>query len=89
MPETTSGTIAGVFCVVLIACTVRLMISVWGYSGAGTPPMYGDYEAQRHWLEITTNLPIGTDLPPKLETETLNTILILIVNFIKVLAEKV
>ncbi|XP_022109410.1 dolichyl pyrophosphate Man9GlcNAc2 alpha-1,3-glucosyltransferase-like isoform X2 [Acanthaster planci] len=25
---------------------------------AGTPPMFGDYEAQRHWMEITTNLPI-------------------------------
>ncbi|XP_069794412.1 dolichyl pyrophosphate Man9GlcNAc2 alpha-1,3-glucosyltransferase isoform X3 [Narcine bancroftii] len=26
--------------------------------GAGKPPMYGDYEAQRHWQEITFNLPI-------------------------------
>jgi len=25
----------------------------------GTPPMFGDYEAQRHWMEITTALPIG------------------------------
>ena len=23
----------------------------------GTPPRYGDYEAQRHWMEITTNTP--------------------------------
>jgi hypothetical protein len=22
-----------------------------------TPPTFGDYEAQRHWMEITTNLP--------------------------------
>ena len=22
-----------------------------------TPPMYGDFEAQRHWMEITVNLP--------------------------------
>ncbi|NXO38727.1 ALG6 glucosyltransferase, partial [Locustella ochotensis] len=28
------------------------------FSGAGKPPMYGDYEAQRHWQEITYNLPI-------------------------------
>ncbi|XP_020297984.1 probable dolichyl pyrophosphate Man9GlcNAc2 alpha-1,3-glucosyltransferase isoform X2 [Pseudomyrmex gracilis] len=28
-----------------------------GYSGEGKPPMYGDYEAQRHWQEITLNLP--------------------------------
>lgn len=28
------------------------------FAGAGKPPMYGDYEAQRHWQEITYNLPI-------------------------------
>ncbi|NXG43537.1 ALG6 glucosyltransferase, partial [Psilopogon haemacephalus] len=28
------------------------------FLGAGKPPMYGDYEAQRHWQEITYNLPI-------------------------------
>ena len=27
-------------------------------AGEGQPPMYGDYEAQRHWMEITYNLPI-------------------------------
>ena len=27
-------------------------------SGAGKGPMFGDYEAQRHWMEITYNLPI-------------------------------
>ena len=26
------------------------------YIGAGKPPMFGDYEAQRHWMEITYNL---------------------------------
>ena len=26
--------------------------------GAGKPPMFGDYEAQRHWMEITFNLPV-------------------------------
>ncbi|CAE6513982.1 unnamed protein product [Rhizoctonia solani] len=46
-----------------------------GYSGEGTKPMYGDYEAQRHWMEITYHLPIskwytydlqywGLDYPP-------------------------
>lgn len=25
--------------------------------GEKTPPMYGDYEAQRHWMELTLNLP--------------------------------
>lgn len=27
--------------------------------GAGKPPMFGDYEAQRHWQEVTLNLPVG------------------------------
>ncbi|KAJ6662576.1 hypothetical protein lerEdw1_011713 [Lerista edwardsae] len=26
--------------------------------GAAKPPMYGDYEAQRHWQEVTYNLPV-------------------------------
>ncbi|XP_054092344.1 dolichyl pyrophosphate Man9GlcNAc2 alpha-1,3-glucosyltransferase isoform X4 [Callithrix jacchus] len=29
-----------------------------GITGAGKPPMFGDYEAQRHWQEITFNLPV-------------------------------
>lgn len=46
-----------------------------GGAGRATPPMYGDYEAQRHWLEITVHLPMrawytydlqywGLDYPP-------------------------
>lgn len=31
----------------------------WVDAGKGKPPMYGDFEAQRHWLEVTTALPIG------------------------------
>nr|KAF6377140.1 ALG6 alpha-1,3-glucosyltransferase [Myotis myotis] len=44
--------------VVLIGLTVRWTVSLNSYSGAGKPPMFGDYEAQRHWQEITFNLPI-------------------------------
>lgn len=44
-------------------------------TGFQNPPMYGDYEAQRHWMEITTSLPLsqwyfhdlewwGLDYPP-------------------------
>lgn len=44
-------------------------------AGFQKPPMFGDYEAQRHWMEITTRLPIsrwyfydlqwwGLDYPP-------------------------
>ncbi len=42
----------------LFFCLIRYLISVGSYSGRGKPPMYGDYEAQRHWMEITLNLPI-------------------------------
>ncbi|KAJ2573833.1 Glucosyltransferase-like protein [Coemansia sp. RSA 1807] len=60
---------------VLFALLVRWCIGLHGYSGQGTPPLYGDYEAQRHWMEITTNLPVsqwysydlqywGLDYPP-------------------------
>lgn len=44
--------------VVLLGLTVRWAVSLNSYSGAGKPPMFGDYEAQRHWQEITFNLPI-------------------------------
>lgn len=36
---------------------LRAIISLHSYSGQNTPPMYGDFEAQRHWQEITINLP--------------------------------
>ncbi|KAJ5738408.1 CAZyme family GT57 [Penicillium malachiteum] len=53
----------------------RWAVSLWGYSGFEVPPMHGDFEAQRHWMEITTHLPIfkwylydlqywGLDYPP-------------------------
>ncbi|KAH8593552.1 glycosyltransferase family 57 protein [Bisporella sp. PMI_857] len=53
----------------------RWAAGLWGYSGFQNPPMHGDYEAQRHWMEITTQLPIsqwyfhdleywGLDYPP-------------------------
>ncbi|RDA86994.1 hypothetical protein CP532_6695 [Ophiocordyceps camponoti-leonardi (nom. inval.)] len=53
----------------------RWAAGLWGYSGFQQPPMYGDYEAQRHWMELTTHLPVsqwyfhdlqwwGLDYPP-------------------------
>ncbi|KAK0107420.1 Glucosyltransferase-like protein [Cadophora gregata f. sp. sojae] len=53
----------------------RWAAGLWGYSGFQNPPLHGDYEAQRHWMEITTQLPIsqwyfhdlewwGLDYPP-------------------------
>ncbi|MED6282876.1 Glucosyltransferase-like protein [Characodon lateralis] len=43
---------------VLLAVVVRWGVSLNSYSGAGKPPMFGDYEAQRHWQEVTYNLPL-------------------------------
>jgi uncharacterized membrane protein YhaH (DUF805 family) len=47
----------------LFALLIRYGVSGGGYSGAGGPlngsPIYGDYEAQRHWMEITVNLPLS------------------------------
>lgn len=43
---------------VLLALTVRWAVSLHSYSGAGKPPLFGDYEAQRHWQEVTLNLPV-------------------------------
>ncbi len=43
--------------VIGIALAVRGMVGLHGYSGEGSPPMFGDYEAQRHWMEVTVNLP--------------------------------
>ncbi|GAB1599978.1 dolichyl pyrophosphate Man9GlcNAc2 alpha-1,3-glucosyltransferase-like [Argonauta hians] len=44
--------------VIVCAVLVRWVVSLGGYSGAGKPPMFGDFEAQRHWMEITYNLPV-------------------------------
>lgn len=40
------------------AVLLRCCITYHSHSGEGKPPMYGDYEAQRHWQEITFNLPL-------------------------------
>ncbi|RQM21795.1 hypothetical protein B5M09_009397 [Aphanomyces astaci] len=61
--------------VLCAALLVRWLVSLHSYSGMSTPPMYGDYEAQRHWMELTYHLPVhdwyfydlqywGLDYPP-------------------------
>ncbi|XP_068216204.1 dolichyl pyrophosphate Man9GlcNAc2 alpha-1,3-glucosyltransferase-like isoform X1 [Palaemon carinicauda] len=42
----------------LLGMLLRWGVSLYPYSGAGKPPMFGDYEAQRHWQEVTVNLPV-------------------------------
>ncbi|KAH8244129.1 hypothetical protein KR026_000123 [Drosophila bipectinata] len=44
---------------VFLGLAVRSIISLHSYSGQNSPPMYGDYEAQRHWQEVTVNLDVG------------------------------
>ncbi|KAJ9173070.1 hypothetical protein P3X46_016244 [Hevea brasiliensis] len=45
-------------CIAVFGLLVRATVSLHPYSGAGNPPKFGDYEAQRHWMEITLNLPV-------------------------------
>ena len=61
--------------ILMITGVFRWVVGFWGYSGFGKTPMHGDFEAQRHWMEITTSLPVsmwyyydlpywGLDYPP-------------------------
>ena len=53
------GNIKSIVIIVTLSCLLRIFIACFGYSGYQTPPKYGDFEAQRHWIEITTNLNIS------------------------------
>ncbi|KAB5579979.1 ALG6, ALG8 glycosyltransferase family-domain-containing protein, partial [Coniochaeta sp. 2T2.1] len=61
--------------ILMVVGLFRWAAGFWGYSGLRNPPMFGDYEAQRHWMEVTTQLPVsqwyfhdllwwGLDYPP-------------------------
>ncbi|EXJ88741.1 alpha-1,3-glucosyltransferase [Capronia coronata CBS 617.96] len=61
--------------ILMTAAIFRWSVGLWGYSGFQQSPMHGDFEAQRHWMEISINLPIsrwyfydlqywGLDYPP-------------------------
>ncbi|KAG2222775.1 hypothetical protein INT45_013139 [Circinella minor] len=63
------------FICILFPLLIRWIVALNPYSGFNSPPMYGDYEAQRHWMEITNALPSsqwyrydlewwGLDYPP-------------------------
>ncbi|PIL22484.1 hypothetical protein GSI_15173 [Ganoderma sinense ZZ0214-1] len=62
-------------CLILASLWVKWAVGLGSYSGQGTPPMFGDYEAQRHWMELARHLPTrlwythdlqywGLDYPP-------------------------
>jgi len=61
--------------ILMVVGLFRWSIGLWDYSGFQKPPMHGDFEAQRHWMEITNHLPVsmwyfydlpywGLDYPP-------------------------
>lgn len=63
------------YIVIVFAVIIRCAVGLGSYSGENTPPMFGDFEAQRHWMEITMGLPMsqwyfydlqywGLDYPP-------------------------
>ena len=43
--------------IIFTSLLYKYSIGISGYSGQGVDPMHGDFEAQRHWLEITLHLP--------------------------------
>ncbi|WFD27343.1 dolichyl-P-Glc:Man9GlcNAc2-PP-dolichol alpha-1,3-glucosyltransferase [Malassezia nana] len=59
----------------LAAVLLRSAVALGSWSGRASPPMFGDFEAQRHWMELTWHLPVrrwyrydlpywGLDYPP-------------------------
>ena len=82
MPRPSSSAAAGLLdgprAVGVLLCAavcVRALAYMHPHSGQGRPPMFGDYEAQRHWMELTTAQPLrqwysydlqywGLDYPP-------------------------
>lgn len=42
----------------LVPVLLRWTVGLHPYSGMDKPPMFGDYEAQRHWAELTIHLPV-------------------------------
>lgn len=57
LPDSADGRRMRLVAVLLFALLLRSAVSLHSYSGAGRPPMYGDFEAQRHWMEMTVSLP--------------------------------
>lgn len=44
------------YVIVLFALIIGCAVGHGSYSGQFSPPMFGDFEAQRHWMEITQHL---------------------------------
>lgn len=60
---------------IVVSLYLKWCLGLGSHSGKNSPPLFGDYEAQRHWMEITNHLPVkqwytydlqywGLDYPP-------------------------
>ena len=43
---------------IVVGVVSRCLVATQPYSGMGEAPEFGDFEAQRHWMELTVNLPV-------------------------------
>lgn len=48
--------LSSLFFINFLSLLLKSLIGLYGYSGEGVAPKFGDYEAQRHWMEITVNV---------------------------------
>jgi hypothetical protein len=55
--DSESGTYLVLGTAILISILFKWITGLGSWSGRASPPMYGDLEAQRHWMEITLHLP--------------------------------
>ncbi len=46
--------LVSVIAVVALGLALRWATAAHGYSGEASPPKHGDFEAQRHWMEVCT-----------------------------------
>lgn len=45
----------------IVILAIKWLVGLGEYSGRNTPPRFGDFEAQRHWMDLTARLPLGID----------------------------
>lgn len=54
LPHPTSTPLLIAF-VLILAFFLKSLVSLGSFSGKDTPPRFGDFEAQRFWMEVTLN----------------------------------
>lgn len=45
--------------IILVVILIKSVISLGSFSGQRKPPLFGDLEAQRHWLSLTIHKPVS------------------------------